>query len=604
MERCWGFWLFISASFFTTVSAYAYTPSVTSGGIPVLWPQNPKLNLAGNPKNRSGLSDDEVEASVVRGLQRWKKASGGRMDFDYWQGSDSSVFLPNSDYNGLSSVYFASNVTTGRLPNLSGSVLGLTQVWYDAKSGEILEADIVLNDIDFKFTTNEKDTSGFGAPQTGETVGLGATPAVFIENVLTHEIGHALGLSHSGGLQSTMLYMESPEQAHLGCDEEVAIRALYPADDSSQRGRITGKAFSPDGSPLFGAQVSAVSRRRGVAIATSMVDKSGNYAIEALEPGSYSILIEPFLEGSQSLPDYYTGSDPFVCAGRTAFRRTFLADSVGKLTSLVVSPGAATTEAPDLVANCGQAISTSVGANAMATAPVIFSPLAGDPTGFSYVDSFRSSDKSQESPESGESGAATTLFYKLQGISGHLEIHALSYSLFSPIHADLALLDSAGNVVFKATPSVYLGDSGYVNFDTAINANGLAEGDYTVRLTASLVDYWDYPMGEMLVDENPFFLLTGSLNEPEPSLKESLPVNARCRMLEKFPTYSQPAGSPPRLSIDGQDSGGGFCSTVNSERPKPPFGAARVIAWFLPWLMMAGYVRLLRRRLAAANLRA
>src|SRR5205085_9974288 len=127
-------------------------------------------------------------------------------------------------------------------------------------TGRILETDIVLNDLNFRFSTDPRDTSGYGSG--GPPGRRGGMSKVFIENVLTHELGHALGLSHSGGLQSTMLFMESPEQAHLGCDEAVAVHALYGGYDS-KRGSLTGSVTSISGNPVFGAHVLAISRRRG-----------------------------------------------------------------------------------------------------------------------------------------------------------------------------------------------------------------------------------------------------------------------------------------------------------------------------------------------------
>src|SRR4051812_22733798 len=124
--------------------AEAYTPTLTQNGVRVRWNGRARLPLAGNPRNTSQMSPEKFYASVTRSLQRWQAASGGGVTFDYWQGTDPGIYEPNSIYNGLSSVYFASNANAN--PGLSPNVLGLTQVWYNTDNGEILEADVVLND--------------------------------------------------------------------------------------------------------------------------------------------------------------------------------------------------------------------------------------------------------------------------------------------------------------------------------------------------------------------------------------------------------------------------------------------------------------------------
>mgnify|MGYP000720876703 CR=1 FL=1 len=543
---------------------------------------------AGSPANRSGLDPSTIFNVVVRSLQRWKAASGSAATFDYWQGNDRGTFEPNSDYNGLSSLYFSSNADEGS--RLSSNVLGLTQVWYATDTGEILEADIILNDVDYRFTTNPHDTSGFG----GGGSGMGSN--VFIENVLTHEFGHAFGLSHSGGLQSTMLFMESPEQAFLGCDEQIAIRSFYPTNDAGSRGGISGLVRGPTGQGIFGAHVIAVSRRRGVALATAITDSIGRYTISGLEPGSYFLIAEPYFAGASALPSYYAGINPLVCNG-APFGRTVLTGSNGTLPSPVQVPTGGIASAPALSVLCnasggGATVTSNPAAASISTAPVIYSgngnPVAG---GFGASDRFSTSN---------------TLYYRITNVTGRVEVHALSYSLYSPIEPVVALLDSSGQVVAsQKADNIYTGSSGYVNYDSALIASDLPPGDYTVRVTAKTsLGASSYPAGPLALDPVPFMLVTGSINEAGPALAASLPVNGRCRMEENFSSYSSPSSTPDRRALQEEETIG-FCGTVaalaaknggrGGDGPRGP-SAGAIAGWFLPWAVMALTVRAMRSR--------
>ncbi len=499
------------------------------------------------------------------------------MRFDYWQGSDPSTYAANSNYNGYSNLYFASISGT----QLSSNVLGLTQVWYNTDTGEILETDIVLNDRVYQFTTDARHTSGYGA--TGGGHGNGAQ--VFVENVLTHELGHAFGLSHSGHLQSTMLYMEAPEQAYLGCDEQVGIRALYPVDGS--RGSISGSVVSSaSGQAVFGAHVQAISRRRGTVLGSAVTDRSGRYVLSGLEPGSYFLMAEPFYAGAGALSSYFSGSSAYVCAGGI-FSRTFLG-SGAQLSTVSVGAGSSA-GAPTISVACGYggaaAVSTT-GSSTIPGAPVVVD-ASGGASGFGYVDRVSSG----------------TQYYRLRAVEGQVEVRVLAYSLYAPIDADVQLVDSVGNPVgASVADDLYIGTSGYVNFDSAVTVTGLSRGDYYLRVTATPLSSGLYPAGPTSTDSTAFLVIAGSLNEGAPPLAQSVPYNARCRMDENFPPYSSPAGGPAKSGEEEEDDGGflGFCGTVARRADgQPPIGgpgAGAVAGWFLPWVAMLLAARLARRQ--------
>jgi hypothetical protein len=78
-----------------------------------------------------------------------------------------------------------------------GQTIAVTLTTYDERSGIIYDSDIELNAEGFYFTTAD----------SGGTCTLPGTPGCVstdIQNTMTHEIGHLVGLDHTNALGSTM----------------------------------------------------------------------------------------------------------------------------------------------------------------------------------------------------------------------------------------------------------------------------------------------------------------------------------------------------------------------------------------------------------------
>jgi hypothetical protein len=184
---------------------------------------------------------------------------------------------------------FTRVITTDRLGVQVGSSAVATQL------GQILDADIYFNPSDSR--------TAFATPQA-----LTATPTAYdLESVLTHELGHFLGFSHSAvwsaimfpfapppGTYSGMRPTTQQPDAPLGDDDRTGLRVLYadPAD-AVHRGSISGKIFpanplalpsSPPGvTGVFGAQVAAVDMTSGAVVGATI----GGWSCTALGPAQF-----------------------------------------------------------------------------------------------------------------------------------------------------------------------------------------------------------------------------------------------------------------------------------------------------------------------------
>jgi len=228
---------------------------------------------------------------------------------------------------------FTRVITSDALGQQIGSSAAATQL------GQILDADIYFDPSDSLIT--------FATPAA-----LPASPKSYdLASVLTHELGHFLGFSHSA-IWSAMMYpyapapgtfngprasMQQPD-APLGDDDRTGLRILYPDPaDTVNVGAISGRILpanplslplSPPGvTGIFGAHVVAVDQTSGAVIAGTMAGWScaaagpaqfdGAYQLDRLPIGrTYTVYAEP-LDGVVS-PGQVTPALTTLCRNSTS----------------------------------------------------------------------------------------------------------------------------------------------------------------------------------------------------------------------------------------------------------------------------------------------
>jgi hypothetical protein len=154
----------------------------------------------------SGLSEDDeaLTAAAVRAFQAWNRAPGSYFRFRY-AGRTNAVRAAPDGENCMIWV-------VGNWP-YKPETIAYTTAWVDG-SGRIVEADIELNAEAFAWSP------------------FGAASAVDVQNAVTHECGHVLGLAHS--LETTeatmfpVILLGEVLKRSLGSDDVEGVRALYP----------------------------------------------------------------------------------------------------------------------------------------------------------------------------------------------------------------------------------------------------------------------------------------------------------------------------------------------------------------------------------------
>lgn len=163
------------------------------------WPQSSMLYYV-NPANLD-QPVSAIEPAIRIGADAWRLQSGASFQFAF-----AGLTAQTTNTNDGINVVMFRNAS-------SGSALATAYSW--SSGGRIIDADIVFWDAGFQFVTGTSGCSG----------------GFYIEDVATHEFGHALGLGHSTVAAATMypsISTCSQQSRVLDADDIAAVRALYP----------------------------------------------------------------------------------------------------------------------------------------------------------------------------------------------------------------------------------------------------------------------------------------------------------------------------------------------------------------------------------------
>lgn len=274
------------SSILVASSAAAYTLQVYDVGgtyVRLHWPAG-RLPLPMEINNQTGpnlpnvIAGSDPLAAIVRALSHWQGFSA----FGFQQGSTSIASAGKDSHNVIT---FADTPENRAAIEMSGQPLGLTLNYF--VNGELTESDVIFNPTVVFSTALNTDA---------ELLERGLQD---VETVATHELGHVIGLHHTGVESATMWPLASLLGRTLDADDRAGSRALYPS--GSPAGTISG-TVTVDGHPAVGAHVVTLGAS-GAVVASALTLPDGTYAVEGLPADTYRVYVEPLDGPHAAIPD-------------------------------------------------------------------------------------------------------------------------------------------------------------------------------------------------------------------------------------------------------------------------------------------------------------
>lgn len=240
------------------------------GGHPLYWASSVvSFDVQQDGSKLRNISYDQLHEVVTNAFQRWVDAvceDGNHPSISLADFGKVSCNKP--EYNKTQPNQNVITFHDAKWPyqNTGAETLALTTVFFNPETGEIYDANIELNSYAADFVV--------GAAQAdSEHDDLNA--------VLTHEIGHFLGLSHSSVVNATMYQSYMVGMSTLEDDDVAAICASLPYD------RTVAPAGTPPGVPRHGFSTECASDESGCCASTigGRVPSSGPLALWAFGLG-------------------------------------------------------------------------------------------------------------------------------------------------------------------------------------------------------------------------------------------------------------------------------------------------------------------------------
>lgn len=575
------------------------------------------------PANGSTITESDFVTAVRESLAAWEGTMASQpvsfipfttemrtsppQEWDLSSGSS----VPN----GINSILFSSQIESGYGQDLDANVVGLTTTWFSANSGVVLETDIQLNDGSGGFKFLARDSSNPSATEPASNP-QHAEKRINLRDVLTHELGHVLGLDHSQVVSSTMFPTASDGQRSVTGDDAVGLRHVYNVTDgyATVIGSVRDGSSFISGAHVVLMQMSASGSAVPVTF-SAITYENGKFVVQGVPPGDYFVFVEEFQLGV-FLGTYLASKITNLASTKFGFVPSTASGAVAAQTPLLISLDANTTtqwldiDLGSLIAN-GQEPQHSMGSgnNSAANASAAQS---GQAPGFRVV---------------GQLGAGSD-FYKISLSASETTLFARSfgYAAYTGVNPKIEIVEFSGatpsGCVVRSPISDTADDKGEGFHDGDVFCTGLVGGtDYYVKVSegtgslncnsynlgrdgaTNLLCHGTAALPNLLAGIRTYALVTGALSGGAPyldavvdasgSLSSSAPAGMSATLGVPTPSTEDTSCVKETPDTVPADDGGCGCGTVG---PYNHNDTPSALTLFILWSMIAGVFWRLRRR--------
>jgi hypothetical protein len=238
------------------IAAHGYALKLDTAGKPVFWETSPTFVIDPGLAQRLGVPETEAAARAAVGTYA---ADLPQLGITLQVGTTHGVgYDPTPGAVNQNEI-----VPIDHDWPYDENAIAVTIVTVNPQTNEILDADIALNTAAHRFAALPADSQVGGLYDD-------------LQNTLTHELGHALGLAHNNADSSVVMYPGAPtgqvSKRALAVDDKAGLTFLYGSPAAST---------PPQGAPAVGCQsvaagpwaiaailaLVALSRRRAGALA-------------------------------------------------------------------------------------------------------------------------------------------------------------------------------------------------------------------------------------------------------------------------------------------------------------------------------------------------